>query len=222
MPQIIMVRHAQASFGADDYDRLSPLGHEQARALGRALAGLGGMAPVRVYTGAMRRHRETLAGMAPALGLDPDDAVEHEGLNEFDAKALFAARFGPAGLPDEIRLDRRAYFRALRETVLAWQRDEIADPPESWRAFCARLRAAREAMLAEDGDVLAVSSGGAISHLVAEALQAPSAQMIRLQLQMKNCGVTRLVGGRETLFLNAFNETPHLRGIEDERLSTYA
>ena len=30
MTRIVLVRHAQASFGTDDYDRLSPLGHQQA------------------------------------------------------------------------------------------------------------------------------------------------------------------------------------------------
>lgn len=222
MPQITLVRHAQASFGADDYDRLSPLGHEQARALGEALARRGTAAPVRVYVGAMRRHRETLAGMAPALGIVLDEVVEHAGLNEFDAHALLEAHFAPVGLSDEVRLDRRGYFRALRDAVMAWQHDEIADPPETWDTFSARVRAAREAMLAEGGDVLAVSSGGAISRLIVDVLEAPPAQMIQLQLQMRNCGVSRLVGRRETLFLSAFNEAPHLRSADDERLSTYA
>ena len=34
MSELILVRHAQASFGEDDYDRLSVLGHQQARWLG--------------------------------------------------------------------------------------------------------------------------------------------------------------------------------------------
>ncbi|MEC8667907.1 MAG: histidine phosphatase family protein, partial [Pseudomonadota bacterium] len=34
MPTLYLIRHGQASFGADDYDVLSPIGHEQARALG--------------------------------------------------------------------------------------------------------------------------------------------------------------------------------------------
>ena len=38
MSKILLVRHGQASFGAADYDNLSPTGHEQSRVLGAALA----------------------------------------------------------------------------------------------------------------------------------------------------------------------------------------
>lgn len=222
MTRLMLIRHAQASFGAADYDRLSDLGHEQARALGRALADLGDPAPIRLYRGAQRRHAETLAGLAPGLGLDPDGAVIHEGLNEIDAKGLLAARFGPNGPPPGIRGDRRAYFRLLRDTVLAWQQGDLTDPPETWDAFSARVDDARRAMLAEGGPVLAVSSGGAISRMITQVMDAPAPQMIQLQLQMKNCAVTRLAGGRAGLFLHAFNETPHLRRADDARLLTYS
>lgn len=222
MSRITLIRHAQASFGAADYDVLSDLGHEQARALGQGLALMGEPRPLRLYRGAQRRHAETLAGLAPALDLDPAGAVIHEGLNEFDAKGLLSARFGPGGLSAEVRQDRRLYFRTLRETVLAWQRDEIADPPETWAAFSHRVDSARQAMLDEGGPVLAVSSGGAISRMIADVMQAPAPQMILLQLQMKNCAVSRLAGGEAGLFLHSFNETPHLRQASDAHLLTYS
>ena len=38
MAELYLVRHAQASFGTDDYDRLSQLGHRQSRWLGEYLA----------------------------------------------------------------------------------------------------------------------------------------------------------------------------------------
>ena len=31
MAELFLVRHAQAAFGTDDYDRLTELGHRQAR-----------------------------------------------------------------------------------------------------------------------------------------------------------------------------------------------
>jgi len=37
MGVVLLVRHGQASFGADDYDVLSETGIEQSRMLGRAL-----------------------------------------------------------------------------------------------------------------------------------------------------------------------------------------
>ncbi|EPM78754.1 hypothetical protein A249_34210, partial [Pseudomonas syringae pv. actinidiae ICMP 18804] len=41
MGSIYLIRHGQASFGADDYDVLSPVGIRQSRVLGAHLAGLG-------------------------------------------------------------------------------------------------------------------------------------------------------------------------------------
>jgi len=41
MSEIFFVRHGQASFGSDDYDRLSPLGVRQAKILARYLAQTG-------------------------------------------------------------------------------------------------------------------------------------------------------------------------------------
>ena len=41
MGTLYLVRHGQASFGADDYDVLSPLGHQQALRLGEDFAAKG-------------------------------------------------------------------------------------------------------------------------------------------------------------------------------------
>ena len=41
MSVVLLVRHGQASFGAEDYDRLSALGEEQSRLLGSSLAARG-------------------------------------------------------------------------------------------------------------------------------------------------------------------------------------
>ena len=35
MSELYLVRHGQASFGADNYDKLSPLGHKQSYVLGQ-------------------------------------------------------------------------------------------------------------------------------------------------------------------------------------------
>ena len=43
MTQILLVRHGQASFGADDYDKLNGIGERQAAVLGTFLRSTGGM-----------------------------------------------------------------------------------------------------------------------------------------------------------------------------------
>jgi len=207
--ELILIRHGQASFGAADYDVLSKLGHRQSVALGQALAATG-CQPDAVFMGGQRRHRETLEGLAQGLALDPGAAVIDEGLNEFAFGALLDARHGKGIRPEGMGKDRAAHFRELRDCVLCWQRDELSGVPERFAQFTDRVVAAHDAMARAGKTVLAVSSGGAISRLVAHVMQAPPAQMIQLQLQMKNSAVTRLRIGRGGTVLQTFNETPHI------------
>lgn len=211
MREVVLVRHAQASFGAADYDVLSALGHRQAAALGRALSGERFAA---AFTGRQRRHRETWEGIAAGL---PDAPAPRAlpGLDEFDADDLLAASGAPPPMPG----DASAFFRSLRAAVLAWQRGEIDGARESWTAFSARVaEALRE--VAAAAPALVVSSGGAIGLMVATVLRSPPDRMIELQLQLRNCAVTRLVAGRREVVLHSFNELPHAAGAPE--LVTYA
>ncbi len=65
MAQITLVRHGQANSASTDehgYDKLSPLGHEQAAWLGDHMRETH-QAFDSVYCGTLRRHVETAAGM---------------------------------------------------------------------------------------------------------------------------------------------------------------
>ena len=62
MGAIYVVRHAQASFGTEDYDRLSQTGFAQARLLGAYFA-LRNIRFDAAYTGTLRRHAETAQGI---------------------------------------------------------------------------------------------------------------------------------------------------------------
>src|SRR5574338_357101 len=58
MSLVYLVRHAQASFGAKDYDRLSELGRQQARWLGGYFAERG-LRFARVLSGTLARQQDT-------------------------------------------------------------------------------------------------------------------------------------------------------------------
>jgi len=217
MAELILIRHAQASFGAADYDALSETGHLQARLLGAHLAATG-VAPERVVTGTMRRHRETLAG----LGLDAPAAEEHPGLDEYDGRALLRATFG-GEIPEDVARDRRTHFRALRAALAEWQRGGLAKAGEAWADFAARVAAAR-AHLCRPGArrVLAVTSGGPISLMLTTALDAPAARMIDLNLQVRNSAVSRFIFNERVFYLHGFNATPHLDLPERAAHLTYS
>lgn len=222
MAELIVIRHGQASFGAEDYDRLSDVGHAQARAVGRALKAQG-LQPDLLARGSMRRHQETLEGLCQGLEIDPNTAEIDDGLNEFDFTGLLNARFADGTGPDGMHDDRKSHFRTLRETVLAWQRDEIPNPPERWSEFAGRIESARAALCASGAkQVVAISSGGPIGQLVAASLSAPVAEQIKVQLQTKNCGVTRFIFSPRAFYLHSFNETPHIDASNAAALLTYS
>ncbi|MGH1368316.1 MAG: histidine phosphatase family protein [Maritimibacter sp.] len=222
MGQLTVIRHAQASFGAANYDKLSPLGHRQSEALGAAMKAQGMAWPEVVFVGEQVRHRETFEGVAKGYGMSAEPRV-HAGLNEFDFKALLEAHKKLDALPENSTGDRATHFRQLKATVLAWQNDEIPNPPESFAAFVARVDAAREAARGLEADnVWMFSSGGAISQMIRLVLGAPAEQQILLQLQMKNCAINRFVQGRNSTFLHGFNETPHITAQNADDMLTYS
>ncbi len=213
--ELWLVRHGQADFGSDDYDRLTDLGWQQARWLGDHLRA-GGVTFDTVAAGALRRQQETAFAIAEALEL-PVETVE--GLEEYDADALLAASGGLAMSQAASRAD---HFRRLRTVLADWAAGGLGDAPESWEAFQTRLGAATATLTEGRSRVLAASSGGAIAAIVARALDLPAAQMIELNLQARNTGVTRLIFARRGVYLNQFNGVPHLDRPDRQHAETYS
>jgi broad specificity phosphatase PhoE len=221
MAELYLIRHAQASFGAANYDKLSDLGHEQSIELGRALKAQG-LKPTAFWIGSLVRHRETLAGILIGMGIDATPQV-HPGFNEFDFTALLNAKYAGQPAPENMHTERKSHFRTLRDTVLEWEADAIPDPPETWAQFSARTAdAQRTAMSPDHQCTIAISSGGAIGRIIADALDCGPGQQIKLQLQMKNCAVNRFVYSSKSVYLHGFNETPHIHAGNSDRLLTYS
>lgn len=218
MGLITVIRHAQASFGAANYDKLSDLGLRQSLALGKALRAQGFDWPARVMIGEQLRHRETFEGAAEGFGVDAEPLI-HPGLNEFDFGALLEAHKQADALPEHTTGDRSAHFRQLKATVLAWQQGEIDNPPEGFDDFVARVE---DAQAAAGDEAILFSSGGAISQMIRLVLGAAPEQQILLQLQMRNCAVNKLVTGRSGTYLHSFNETPHITADNADEMLTYS
>ena len=203
MAELIVIRHAQASFGSDNYDRLSELGHRQSALVGAALREMGWV-PDRLVTGTLARQKETLRGMGFT-----DAPEEHAGWNEYDFHDLLRVKFGGT-IPDLVQHDRKTHFRTLRDVLREWQVGGVAGARESWAQFTARIEAARQQATREGAErVLVISSGGAIGQLTAAALSAPPEQMIALNLQVKNTAMSRFIFTQRAFFLHEFNATPH-------------
>jgi len=234
MPELYLVRHAQASFGAEDYDNLSELGHQQSRWLGEHFARLGVTFDHHVV-GDMRRHRQTHAGILAGMGAgaDGNQAVPHEndGLNEYDFRALteaFARQFPEDELLQQYRAggaSKHDHFRLLRRALAEWQQDTLgSDIPETWEDFKARVAAAQRSIqsLAGAGErVLVVSSGGPISVLTGLVLEVPDSNIFDLNLQIKNTSVAQFFFNDRKMSFAGFNSTPHFEHPDRLHAITY-
>jgi broad specificity phosphatase PhoE len=210
MGELFLVRHGQASFGAEDYDQLSPLGFEQARQLGDYFRARD-IRFERVVSGTLRRHLQTLEGSGMlAPGARPELIP---GLNEFDFRLLFDAYV--AQFPPPAPLDRnnvRDFFSTLLKALPVWSEGGLAVVPEPWDDFQQRIRASLRALIgARAGErVLVISSGGPISALLREILQLSVRRMMDLNLQMANTSITRVQFKNGKARLQSFNGVPHL------------
>jgi broad specificity phosphatase PhoE len=227
---IYLVRHGQAAFGTDHYDRLTEIGFTQARLLG----GYFGRRNIRfdaVFTGTLRRQTETAQGIFEGhaeLGAQPPETFP--GLDEYKPEAVMMALTGnfPAPALAAARRDPivvREHFRVLREALLAWAEDRTR--PEGmpvWQAFqdaaVAALVEARQRF--PDGNVLIVSSGGPIAAVVAAALNAPPATAVELNLRIRNSSLTEFAATPRRHNLVSFNGLAHLDTNADPTLVTYA
>jgi broad specificity phosphatase PhoE len=219
MAMVLLVRHGQASFGAEDYDVLSETGAEQARVLGRSLAAAG-VVPTTVLHGAMKRQRDTTTAMTEAAGWSVVPEVD-EGWNEFDHLAVVARAVEgelAQGLDGIARRDdRRAFQQVFEDATARWtggRHDEEYD--ETWAGFVGRVRAALDRACEGDGVRVVATSGGPIAAACALLLdrEASPAELGRLWASFNtviaNASVTRVLEGSTGRRLLTFNEHAHL------------
>jgi len=224
VPTVILVRHGQASFGAEDYDVLSPAGVRQAEVLAAALRRRG-VAPARLVSGSLRRQAETAAPFGDAAELEVDPRWD-----EYDANAVLAHHAETA-----VRLDgpERAeqggvssrQFQALLEPALrSWLAAAEASPgDQTWPQFAGAARAA----LADLGErldrgetALVFTSGGTIAAVCAALLEAPEAAFPALSRVLVNTSLSKVAIGAGGASLISFNDHSHLEDA-DRSLVTY-
>ena len=145
MSRVYLVRHGQAAFGCDDYDRLTETGIQQCRQLARHWLAIGRRVD-RVYCGSLKRQRESAEAFVEALVEEGGDALAVRllpGIEEYDHEALLAAHRGASAVPDAGG-DRRAFNHRLSRALQAWAAGELQDvePFPVFRERCAAALAA--------------------------------------------------------------------------------
>lgn len=235
MGSIYLIRHGQASFGADDYDVLSPTGFRQSEILGAHLAQLG-LNFDRCISGALFRQRhtaETVIAQLNAAGLVTPELETDIAFNEFNAEGVIRALL-PAMLdeePDAFEImrnaaNKRAEFQRLFAAIIRrWLvGDHDAAALQSWQAFVEQVEAGLSSILDSAGpsDRIAVfTSGGTITALLHLITQMPATQAFELNWHIVNTSLNHLKFREREVSLASFNSYAHLQLMKAPELITY-
>ena len=229
MSELHLVRHAQASFGAANYDQLSELGHKQSRWLGDYM-GMRGMKFDTLVVGDMVRHHETMNGICAGMDIDGSNRLVLPGLNEYNFQAMtdsYSITNGDDPMFQAIAdnpNDNRYHFRLLRKVLTLWTQDKIENVPETWSEFKGRVLDAQQqiqAMASLGNSILAIGSGGSISAFVGLVLGIPDENIFDLNLQYKNTAISHFFFNAKKMNMTGFNSIPHLDTNEMKQYVTY-
>lgn len=230
MTTIYLVRHGQASFGAESYDKLSPNGELQAKVLGGYFKEILKEAPY-VVAGSMQRHQQT-AKLALAESFPESDIVTNAAWNEFNHQQVFAQyepRFNqPHLLKQDVEkeLNPRAYLSKIFEGAIGrWTGGEFHhEYDESWPEFKGRVETALQNLcdeLAKTKPRYAVvfTSGGVISVAAGKMLQLSPDKTFALNWAIANASFTtlRLVGNEPQLL--SLNEHHFIKAYDSQLLT---
>lgn len=235
MGSIYLIRHGQASFGADDYDVLSPTGIRQSEILGTHLSRLGSGFD-RCISGGLRRQQHTAEvtlNQLNAAGVETPVLEIDQAFDEFDAHATIRALL-PAMLEDEPEaLDvmrnagqQRAEFQRLFALIIGRWLSGSYDTAslQSWLAFVDQVEQGLQRILehAQSGERIAVfTSGGTITALLHLITRMPAQQAFELNWQIVNTSLNHLKFRGREVSLASFNSHAHLQLMKAPELITY-
>ena len=213
MSEFYLVRHGQASFGAKNYDKLSQLGHQQARWLGEYFTARN-ITFSQAFMGDMVRHRETTQGILDGLSQPPVVTI-NIGFNEFNFQNIgksYLSLNPQSQLPENPTPGD--FYRLLKLAMHAWSKDLLPQDTleESWGDFKSRVQNALHLACNQNSDkpILIVSSGGAISMLMSLVLGLDAKQVIELNMQVRNTSISHFYFNKNNIRLSSFNNIPHL------------
>lgn len=216
MAILYLVRHGQASFGAANYDQLSPLGVVQAGHVGRWLAQVVTSAD-RLVAGSLVRHQDTANAAIeawraahpsvslPSLDTDPR-------LNEYDHVDFLEVaqrELDPASFKLDPGLSRAEFHRMFEIAFARWMDPDHAHQyREPFSEFQSRVLHGLEDLMQGDlPTTVAFSSGGSIATIVQAIMGLDRTRMMAVNTLMANAAVTKLVFSgkrRSVAFLNNY------------------
>lgn len=235
MSTLVLARHGQARAFTPQPDRLSPLGWQQARHLGRYWVKHGVRFDA-AYHGTLRRQRETFAAVAGEFGRAGrtfPQAKVLPGLDEYgtqDLVAVIAPRLAESDLEfaslwtawqsGRHASDRNRRFQLMFEGLVSrWVEGRLDAPGlEPWDTFRQRAEQALLVIREIEGRgvrVAAFTSGGPIGVAVQACLRAPAIAALEVNWRVRNTSLTTFLFSGSKVSLDGFNELPHLSGTPE-------
>lgn len=238
MGTLFLVRHAQASFLAENYDKLSSLGEAQARLLGEYWVQRR-IAFDRTCVGPCVRQRNTFKLASEAYdkaGLNFPEPLVLPEFDEYQGEEVLK-RSLPALLEKDQRIrdlyaafqsstetaEKRTTFQKLFEAVIGkWVRREISPPDvETWLEFCSRVNSGLSKFLSAGarGERVAIfTSGGPIAVAMQRAMHLSAERALQVSWMSRNSAWSEFLYSSELFNLSAFNVHAHLT---DPEMMTY-
>ena len=215
MTHITLIRHGQANTHAttaEDYDRLSELGQQQAAWLGQYLHETQAQFD-HVWAGDMSRH------LATARGMGHDAPQIDARLNEFDYFTI--ARLAELEKDLPAPQSPEEFARNIPQLMEFWREDAFADAPARFADFEDRAQGAVDDILRAGGRSLVITSGGLISMVLRQVLRLDIPEMTRLMFLLRNSSVTEIEYVHGHLMLSVYNAVPHLAAPDRAHARTF-
>lgn len=231
MAELYLIRHGQASFGAEDYDRLSGLGEKQCLLLGAHVARFTDR--IKLVTGSHLRHHQSKDAFLSGLGQgqqNVESLLEMPEFNEFDhEEVLFKAypeiksKKDLAMIISQADVPKKAFHLMFQASVERWISGHFDDDyKESWLAFQQRCIAGLDALIAENSSsapMFLFTSGGPISVILKHVMALSDKATFALNDNLANSGITRLLYSNERISPSYINNFSHLE--HDNKLISY-
>ena len=227
MATIYLIRHGQASFGADDYDKLSELGCRQASVAGDYLAQCGINFDA-IYSGNLLRQRET-AQLATAsqpeeleLRIDPRfNEIENDEQLKYLVPEVVKSNPAVQELIERGLSSSKDYQKVIAAVFNYWVSPQCTDSRiQSWQDYSQGVDQALHDVMVEQGAGKTVgifTSGGTIATIVAQVLGLTGEQTYRFYEPIFNCSVSQLFYTGTRVSLSYFNDRSFLQVLGTQR-----
>lgn len=238
MSKLLLIRHAQASFMAKNYDQLSEKGYEQSRHLGQYLVEQGTVLD-KIYVGPLKRHQQTLQMVQEAYaanGISLPEPVILQGLIEHQGPKVVRTILPEVVKEDELlakweaeikadnTLYKKNYLRMFHHILEAWAAGSFdhlhPEDLQAWPIFRAGVKRALEKMIEDSKHesgltIAAFTSGGTIAASMGHILgMTDEKRIMELNGVVQNTAISEFwFSKNKSLTLKSFNALPHL--VED-------